>query len=220
MKIYRHILLLICLVAGLLAKAAPETPNDTVYFYDSWESMMYMEPSASVVNPYIEAYTPYEIHIETGDERVNQMIKEKHIAATLGDSIWLINSEYLKREFKGDTHKLKGHMPVFFNEKLAFVMYVGFGDNVSLSTILFGDSEDSDYSSVVDYYYIDFANHKVRKVTHEVLSELLEDFHDLQVRYEGMKDYKKRHIIRYFFNEFVERATLDPMRPDILKLVD
>ncbi|MBQ9822475.1 MAG: hypothetical protein IJM58_10165, partial [Muribaculaceae bacterium] len=76
-----------------------------------------------------------------------------------------------------------------------------------------------DYSEIVDLYYIDFKNHMVRKVTPEVLSELLEDYHDLKMRYEGMKNYKKREIIFDYFFKYVERATDDIMRPFILDLV-
>ena len=58
------------------------------------------------------------------------------------------------------------------------------------------------------------------RVTPEVLSRLLEDYHDLQMRYEGMKDYKKRPVIEDFFFQFVDRATEDLMRPFILDLTD
>ena len=63
-------------------------------------------------------------------------------------------------------------------------------------------------------------HHRGSKVTPQVLSELLEDYHDLQVRYEGMKDYKKRPVIEYFFLMFVDRASQDFMRPYILDLVE
>jgi hypothetical protein len=56
-------------------------------------------------------------------------------------------------------------------------------------------------------------------VTHSYLSELLSEYHDLQMRYEGMKDYKKREIIEDYFYKFIDRATEDIMRPYILDLV-
>jgi hypothetical protein len=72
----------------------------------------------------------------------------------------------------------------------------------------------------VDYYYIDFKNGRVRKVTHNYLSELLEDYHDLQMRFEGMKDYKKRYMVEEFFFRYIERVTDDVMQPYILDLVE
>lgn len=205
--------------ASLQAVAADEVLRDTVYFYDTWEQMLYMEPEAAIIDPFIAVETPYQIAIETADESLNDVINESHIAATLGDSIWLINSHYLKREFKGDTKKLKDFMPVFFNDKVAFAAYVGYGDNASLKSILFGDWVEENYDDIVDYYYIDFINRKVIKITPESLSELLEDYHDLQMRYEGMKDYKKREIIQDYFMKYIDRSTNDFMRPYILDLM-
>ena len=71
-----------------------------------------------------------------------------------------------------------------------------------------------------DFYYIDFINRVVKKVTPSYLSELLEDYHNLQMRYEGMKDYKKREIIEDYFLKYIDRASSDVMRPDILDIVD
>lgn len=201
------------------AMATNEVPRDTVYFYDSWEQMFDMSPEAMIIDPYIDALTPYQVAIETPDETLNDAIYDTHIAASLGDSVLLINSRYLKREFKGDTKKLKEFIPVFFNDKVAFLAYVGYGDNASLKNILFGDWVDVDYDEIVDYYYIDFINRKVIKVTPEALVDLLEDYHDLQMRYEGMKDYRKRYMIQEYFFKFVDRASQDIMRPYILDLV-
>lgn len=215
----RNIMLAVLATASLQAVAADEVLRDTVYFYDTWEQMLYMEPEAAIIDPFIAVETPYQIAIETADESLNDVINESHIAATLGDSIWLINSHYLKREFKGDTKKLKDFMPVFFNDKVAFAAYVGYGDNASLKSILFGDWVEENYDDIVDYYYIDFINRKVIKITPESLSELLEDYHDLQMRYEGMKDYKKREIIQDYFMKYIDRSTNDFMRPYILDLM-
>ena len=60
----------------------------------------------------------------------------------------------------------------------------------------------------------------MRKVTYRYLSELLEDYHDLQMRFEGMKDYKKRYMVEEFFFNYIERATDDVLRPYILDLVE
>ena len=65
----------------------------------------------------------------------------------------------------------------------------------------------------MNYYYIDFINRKVIKVTPEALVDLLEDYHDLQMRYEGMKDYRKRYMIQEYFFKFVDRE------PDVAGLV-
>lgn len=209
--------ILLALVASCSMKAHAEEPHDTIYFYDNWSQILFMEPSGGFMDPFLALYTPYEIGIETGVERIDQAIRRTHIAATIGDSIWLINSEYLKREFVGDTKKLREFMPFFFSDKVAYITYVGEGDNLDLKHILFGDTE-IDYEEIVDYYFIDFQHKKVVKITPSSLSELLEDYHDLQMRYEGMKDYKKREIMLDYFFKYIERANQDVMKPYILDL--
>lgn len=217
---FQLIIVIACLWASFNAHAL-DNPRDTVYFYDTWKQMLDKEPASMIVSPIIEVETPYAIDIYT---TTNDYSLYKHMAATLGDSIWLMSSKYLKKfNNKGDAGKLSENVfiPVFFDEKVAFLTYVGYGDNLSLMDLLKGGSRDEEeFIDVVDYYYIDFLHHRVNKVTPEVLSELLEDYHDLQVRYEGMKDYKKRSIIEYFFLLFVDRASQDIMRPYILDLVE
>ena len=207
---------MILLSSGSLHMAAQSQERDTVFFYDSWGDMFDVSPSGMIISPIIECETPYAVDIftTTDDYRLY-----KHLAATIGDSIWLVSSHYLMQNFKGDIRHINyKFMPVFFNDKIAFFYYVGYGQNLSVKSLLLGEG-DVDYSEIVDVYYIDFLKHTVRKVTPEVLSELLEDYHDLKMRYEGLKDYKKREIIFDYFNKYVERATDDIMRPYILDLV-
>ena len=216
----RHILLLLVLVAS--AAAGHAVAQDTVFFYNTWEQMLSQAPVAVVVDPVIETVTPFELYIDTGDDDINEAIYTRHIAFSLGDSIWLMNSNYLKRFFKGDVKKLNGFVPVFFNEKVAFINYVVTNDwSVSINDYLF-DNVNFDGSSKdgVGHYFIDFMRHQVLKVDHSVMSSLLEDYHDLLVRYEGMKDYKQPEIIEEYFYKFIDRATEDIMRPNIVDLVD
>ena len=217
---FRYLLMIVAMAAGSMCCDAEEQLQDTVYFYETWEQV-YNDSPVFGVTPWIFMETPYELYFETGNERFDDSIEETFIAATLGDSIWLINSNYVKQNFKGDAKKLNGYVPFFFDDRVAYVVYAGIRDNLSLKNILFGDTEgEIDYSEAVSYYYFDFPNRKVLKVTTTVLSDLLEDYHDLQMRYEGMKDYKKKHIIEDYFFKYIDRASQDFMRPNILDLVE
>ena len=194
------------------------TSNDTVYFYDTWGQMLYQEPVALIVNPDLVAVTPYEVYFDTGDQELDWRVESSHLAISVSDSIWLMSSSFLKNDFKGDTKNLSGYVPVFFNDKVAYIAALG---PLSVKELLLGNSYLDDAGNYnYDYYYIDFQNHKIKRVTHEYLSELLEDYHDLQMRYEGMKDYKKRHIIEDYFLKYIDRATQDIMHPYILDLVE
>jgi len=219
-KLFSFLAVMVVAMGGISAQAVEE-PHDTLYFYKTWSQMLNQQPDAFLEDPYIELQSPFEIYISTTDYKADKAIKKDYLAATIGDSIWLINSEYIKKNFSGNVSKLSGYIPVFFNDKVAYLTFVGYGENLSFTQMMFGTLDDPvEYEEIVDLYYIDFFNRKVLKVTPVVLSGLLEPYHDLQMRYEGMKDYKKRSIIRDYFYKFVDRATQDVMRPFILDLVN
>lgn len=197
--------------------AADANPIDTVYIYNSWEQMLYREPMAMLVNPEIIAFSPFSVSILTDNEEVLKKVSEEgHAAISIGDSIWLANSDYIKQDFKGDVKGFEGYVPLFFTEKVAYLTYPA---ELSVKEILFGES-GYDEDRPVDYYNIDFEKMIVKRVTHKHLSELLQDYHDLQMRYEGMKDYKKNEIIEYFYFQYLERVTEDLFKPYIVDLVD
>ena len=218
MKTCSKYLMAIVLVASCALQCAAESnPIDTVYIYNSWEQMLYREPMAMLVNPEIVAYSPFSVNILTDNEDViNQVNEEGHAAISIGDSIWLANSDYIKQDFKGDVRGFVGYVPLFFTEKVAYLTYPA---ELSVKEIIFGEDVSED-ARRVDYYNIDFEKMTVKKVTHKHLSDLLEDYHDLQMRYEGMKDYKKNEIIEYFYFQYLERATGDIFKPYIVDLVD
>ena len=214
-NLLRHLVLCLVAATALCASAANE-PRDTVYFYDTWQQMLEMSPSAMIVSPIIEVENPYEVDIYTTQDDYRLY---NHLAATIGDSIWLVSTSYLQSHFEGDSEKPCGgrflYVPLFFNEKVAYLMAPTYG----IKEILFGPIEVTS-SNDVDYYYFDFKNRELRKVSSSVLSDLLEDYHDLQMRYEGMKDYKKKYMIEEFFMKYVDRASQDFMRPYIVDLVE
>ena len=214
---FKYVMLTVVAICSLQAIAGDYGLRDTVYLYNTWEQMFEKTPVSMLVDPYIDAVTPYEIYLTPKN---GTALNRKHLAATLGDSIWLINTDYFKGSFKGDVENLRGFVPVFFNEKVAYFMYVGYGENLGVKDLLFGNLDNVDYSEKCDFYYIDFFNRKVLKVNSDVLSGLLNDYHDLQMRYEGMKDYKKKSVIQDYFYRFIDSATDDIMRPYILDLVE
>ena len=181
--------LMLVAVASMSLQSIAQTEPDTLYFYKTWKQIMDLEPTAFIVNPIIDAYSPYEIYFITGYEEVDKSIQKDYMAVSQGDSIWLMNSEYLKTYFKGDVNGLDGFIPMFFNDKVAYLTANG---PVTVKEVLFGNNAES---------------------------ELLTDFHDLKVRYEGMKDYKKQYVIEDYFYKYIDRASNDVMHPYILDLV-
>lgn len=209
-------IILLTLVTSCSLNSLAQEPIDTVYFYDSWKQILNNIPEKMVVSPVIEDINPFEIDIYTTS---NDYSLYNHVAASLGDNIWLVSGKYIRNNFKGDLRELSSakYYPLFFNEKVAYLLSLTINENQSLKDILFGTTDD--YDLVVCFYYLDFRNRSVRKVTSKVMSELLEDYHDLQMRFEGMKNNKRNEIIEDYFYKFVDRATDDIMRPYILDLV-
>ena len=119
-KLLRYIAMATLLMASATAwgqTRAEGEAMDTVYFYKTWQQMLEFNPEAYLINPFFDAVSPYEVYFATGDEKIDNMIHEDYIAFSQGDSIWLINSEYLNKHFKGDSKHLNGFAPVFFNDK-------------------------------------------------------------------------------------------------------
>lgn len=209
---FRSIIALVLAFCSLHCAADECVERDTVYFYNSWEQMMQVEPDTMIIDLAIDFFSPFELYFESSDKKANTRIKKEYIAATLGDSTWLVNSNYLRKNFKGDSKNLHGYVPVFFNEKVAYAVAEEYS---------YAELGDIAFNVISTYnYYIDFNRQKVIRVDEKSLSAILADYYDLRMRYEGMNDNGKSAIINDFFLQFVDRATEDPMRPDITEFID
>lgn len=195
--------------------------HDTVYVYESWESIFDQTPDAMLLNPMIDYYTPFIIDFNVPNEQNNETLHNETVALTVGDSIWLVNTSWLQQNFKGDCKKMDFWAPLYFSAKIAFVEWKSYRASTGMTilgallgdeTLFYSDPEDTDG----DYYMIDFENAEVYKIDHKRLSVLLKPYRDLKIRYEGMKDYKKRYMIKYFFLEYVNRLNDDPSVPYLL----
>ena len=213
MNDYLKLIILLIVTTASLRAVAETVPHDTVYLYNSWQGMMYHVPDCHMVDPIIDAASTCEVYIETHSDYLNGKI-EKAIGISLGDSVFMINTDYLRANFKGDVGRMHGFVPFFMNEKAAYVVYSG---KVSFKSILFGDMNDNRNS--VACYYIDFLNRKILKVNARNLNRMLADYRNLQMRYEGM-DSQDSKVIEYFFQEYINEVTNDPSHPYILDLMN
>lgn len=204
-----------CFADEPIDKDSAPVVSDTLRFYDTWEQMIKNKPAATLTSPDVEIYSLYEIYVWTDNDSASDMINRQHIAFSIGDSIWMLNSEYLKNNFKGDFMYFEKYIPVFFTDKAAFVNVMA---PVTVKDLISGgDGGEGTFTSA--YYFIDFTNRKVERVTHSYMSALLKDYHDLQMRYEGMKDYKKPYMIEEYLFQYINRASQDVMLPTIVDLM-
>lgn len=196
-KCLLHIMILTLAMAFSISSA-----DGQVCFYDTWDQVFQNHPVGKSYISSVIWETDYEIYFEKKGYPENKDV-DKHIVATLDSTAWRINSKYLKNEFSGDGGLLRGYVPLFFNDRVAYAIYLPWDD----------------FAGGLEYYYIDFQKRKVSKLTHKFLLKLLADYPDLKRRYESMKDNKNPDVIMNFFLDYVERACDDPMRPLILDLV-
>lgn len=220
-RLYITLLALTAIALGMSAQQY-RARHDSVWVYNSWEAIMDQWPDTVIINPEITAWTPFDIEFEAIDKDVNHMLKKQTVAVAVGDSIWLINTQWLRdNKYKGDCKKMDDYTPLFFNAKVAFIQCVPTHTSTGMALLgaLLGDSEaftPDPWADEADFFWIDFETKRVDKVDHKKLSELLGDYPDLRRRFEQMADYKERYMVQSFFIDYVQRAERDPGYPDIL----
>ena len=199
--------------------------QDTVMVYNSWRAIFEGVADTVLINPDFVIRSPYDYEFQSnvkGDKATKKMLKERTVALAIGDSVWLLNTDYLKQHFKGDVKQLKRYVPMYFSGKIVFVQHrvtsLNFGQQVlaGLAGGLIGldlfDSTD-DYSIPAPFFILDFGGRMVYKVDHNLLLELLDDYRDLRRRYEQMRDWRETYMINQFFLDYVQRIDDDPLYP-------
>lgn len=205
--------------------------RDTVKVYNSWHSIFYSSPDTMAINPNIEVYSPFKIKFkptEKDNKRLKKMIEKESIALSIGDSVWMINSRYIKEKFKGGYNDIfEDYVPLYFNDKIAFVQFIiteisylpyeidnfyGLYAGVGRDGIFYA----GDYGYVaVPHFVIDFDRNEVFLVDRDYLLYLLERYPDMKRRFEMMQDQNEFYMINEFFWDYVERLGEDPYAPYI-----
>lgn len=217
-------------VVALFAAARMEAStggNDTLMVYNSWEAIFDLIPDTIVANPEIKVRSEYDFEFKATSrdaKAVNKMLKNKAVAVCLGDTLWLINSDWLKRNFKGDCKHFSRYVPLYYTGKIAFVQFQrnnptvgGFLLNLLVDGVLGADSGigmgDGYNGETPKLYWIDFDNLRVREVNKNLLLELLEPYPDLLQRYTFRQYQDETYLINEFFLDYVNRLNRDPEVP-------
>ena len=217
-------------VVALFAAARMEAStggNDTLMVYNSWEAIFDLIPDTIVANPEIKVRSEYDFEFKATSrdaKAVNKMLKNEAVAVCLGDTLWLINSDWLKRNFKGDCKHFSRYVPLYYTGKIAFVQFQrnnptvgGFLLNLLLDGVLGADSGigmgDGYNGETPKLYWIDFDNLRVREVNKNLLLELLEPYPDLLQRYTFRQYQDETYLINEFFLDYVNRLNRDPEVP-------
>lgn len=228
--ISKHLLSIVLLTfSTLVMDAKGDWDVDTVFLYNSWESIAYQSPDTFLLEPDITVRSPFDFEIKSQIERdkaTNKMIKNTTICAEMDSNMWVINSKWIKDHFNGDGRSFSRYVPFFFNEKIAFVQFRrneptvgGALLNLLVDGVLMVDTGvglgDGYNGESPKYYVLDFATHRVEEVDKKYLMSLLGAYPDLLRRYEMMNYNNSTDIINEYFIEYVHRITDDPEVPYI-----
>lgn len=210
------IFVILVAITVALQALADGSVTDSLTVYKSWEAVFDCRPDTVLHQVNVEVYTPYDFKITPQGKKTQKMLKDEARIVTLGDSLWFINSDYLKREFKGDCKHFSRFVPLYFSSRIAFVQWQRGEPTVGGALLnmlvggLFGlDAEigmsDYYYGRVAPFYVIDFEHKRVEKVDYKYLLTLLDDYRDLRRRFEQMRDCEEQYMVNEFFLEYVDR---------------
>lgn len=219
---------LACFMLAVSAHAANEEPTtDTLSVYRSWEAIFGQMPDTLVVNPFVKVRSDFDFEFKasTRDAKaVGKMLKNDAVAVCYADTLWLINSDWLKHHFKGDCKHFSRYVPLYFTGKIAFAQFQrnnptvgGFLLNLLVDGVLGADSGigmgDGYNGETPKLYLIDFDAAQVRVVDRSLLMELLEPYPDLLQRYTFRQNQNETYLINEFFLDYVNRLNQDPEVP-------
>ena len=240
MKTKVMITVMLCLVFARVSHAQyfsdrkHDEGTDTLMVYNSWHSLFYEGRDTVAINPNIEIYSPFQYKFkptEKSHKPLSKMIEKQSVAVSIGDSVWLVNSKYLKDSLQGVYNKyFNDYLPLYFSEKIAFFQYVPTEieyleceiDNFQNLEHYVGVGRSSvlEYpGGVVDvaHFVIDLAQKNVNLVDGKYLLFLLERYPDMKRRFEMMQGQNEYYLINEFFWDYVDRISEDPFAPDIVQ---
>ncbi len=208
--------------------------TDTLMVYNSWHSVYYKGRDTVAINPNVEIYSPFQYKFkptEKDHKPLSKMIEKQSVAVAIGDSVWLVNSKYLKDSLQGGYNKyFHDYLPLYFSEKIAFFQYLA--TEIDYLDYEIDNFENLQYyvgvgrSSVLEYplgvadvahFVIDLASKTVYLVDKNYLLFLLERYPDMKRRFEMMQGQNEYYLINEFFWDYVDRLNEDPFAPVIVQ---
>ena len=208
--------------------------TDTLMVYNSWHSVFFKGRDTVAVNPNVEIYSPFQYKFKPTEKNrkpLSKMIEKQSVAVAIGDSVWLVNSKYLRDSLNGGYNKyFRDYLPLYFSEKIAFFQYIP-------TEIDYLDAEIDNFDnlqyyvgvgrcSVLEYptgvadvahFVIDLDSKTVYLVNKDYLLFLLERYPDMKRRFEMMQGQNEFYLINEFFWDYVDRISNDPYAPNIVQ---
>ena len=225
---------IICILFAAMCSSPAADALDYITVYSSWQKVYADEPDTILTEIGIEISSPYCINIKprnSKDKIQKRIINDEALAVSVNDSVWFVNTNYLKNHYSGVALPYMSHYaPLYFNDKIAYTQYTNDIDNSFLYQLSqyvntgMGTVEAlkflTSYGFNFENAYIFTINPKektVDVVNDARMSKLLEPYLDLRRRYESMYFFAEPFVINYYFLEYIDRIASDPSVPYILE---
>lgn len=205
--------------------------KDTLYVYNSWQSLFFDGPDTLAINPNIEVYSPFKFKFkptEKDNKPLKKMIEKQSLVVSIGDSVWFINKHYLKDSLDGQYNDIfEDYVPLYFNEKILIVQYIPtsisylYTEIDNLTGVFAGVGEEGIFYSenygpvAIPLFVIDLPSKRINLVDTDYLLFLLSRYPDMKRRYEMMADQDELYMINEFFWDYVHRISSDPTVPEL-----
>ena len=217
-------------IAATIASIGVAQERLALYF--DWHNISYNQPDTVVYDVGISVGSPYVITLKPfngKDKKLKKILKEKTLAVSVNDSVWFVNTSYLKKHYSGVALPFMSHYaPLYFNDKIIYTQYTNDIDNSFLYQLSeyvntgMGTVEAlkflTSYGFNLENAYIFTISPKTKTVdvvNDACMSKLLEPYLDLRRRYESMYFYAEPFVINYYFLEYIDRIADDPSVPYI-----
>ena len=94
----------IALLAIVAAIASTAVAQERLALYFDWHNISYNQPDTVVYDVGISVGSPYVITLKPfngKDKKLKKILKEKTLAVSVNDSVWFVNSDYLRKHYIG-----------------------------------------------------------------------------------------------------------------------
>ena len=222
----------IVLLAVAAAIASSGFAQEKMAVFYNWHNISYNTPDTVVYDVGISIRSPYCVSLKPyngKDKKLKKLLNDKALAISVNDSVWFVNTSYLKKHYSGVALPFMSHYaPLYFNDKIIYTQYTNDIDNSFLYQLSeyvntgMGTVEAlkflTSYGFNLENAYIFTISPKTKTVdvvNDACMSKLLEPYLDLRRRYESMYFYAEPFVINYYFLEYIDRIADDPSVPYI-----
>lgn len=208
--------------------------TDTLMVYNSWRSVYYTGYDTVAVNPNVEIYSPFHYKFkptEKSNKQLKKMIEKQAPVVAIGDSVWFVNSRYLRDSLAGPYSRyLEDYLPLYFNDKIIFFQFIpteisyllieidsfeGLESYAGVGSCSVLEYDGGNSITDVAHFVIDLKNKTLFLVDKNYLLYLLDFYPDMKRRFEMMHDQNEFYLINEFFWDFVNRISSDPAYPEV-----